>query len=260
MRKLFLIAILSAHLASGQAIFRALLGQTTQGCVLPSTTGFAGIWDISTSAICSGSCAGGSNVTSVSDTGPAGNTLTAGTAGTFVSSWQNGLPALNFDGSSVYYTIGGGSPTPQTGSITIFFVGQLNSIGAKGVISSQATAGSFAYYFPYVASTTLQGADQDLVAPIGGGSSAADTSPHQINVVWTDGVSAVFRKDRASDGSASGTGINITQAIAEIGRDQTGGSGQYGNYKLGFLAIYNGAASGTIVSNWEAYKHCKWNL
>lgn len=225
----------------------------TAGCTMPSTAGFAGIWEADLGATCTGGCTNGNPVTALADQGPLGNTLTAGTAGTLLTGQVNGLPVINMDGATTVYT---SAIQWQAGSLSVLMVGRQNNTTNKGVVTSDtAGAGSFAYYYPYT-SSNLEGADADLTGAIGGGTAVPDMLYHVTDVVWTDGVSAVFRKDGAADGTVL-SGTSAGNQGGQIGKDVAGTSGQWGNYRWFFIAVYNGVASGTIVSNWEAYLRCK---
>ena len=102
----------------------------------------------------------------------------------------------------------------------------------------------------------MQGIDKACSVAEGTGTTNADSSWHQLNVVM-DASTLTFRKDRASDGT--GTHFTSSAVIKGIADGSCSSSERMDGY-LAEAILYTTALSGTDVTTNETYLHNKYGL
>lgn len=225
------------------------------GCSLSYVTKLSG-WYRAQDALCSGvACTNGGSVTTWPDHSAAGHNLTAGTNGTFVSSFVNGQNGVNFT-RATYFT----GANVAAGSTSAYAVLALNSTANRGYFTgNNGAANSFGWNLPNSGSTAEQALDAVGIAPIGAGNATPDTNPHQLNAIYTDGGSGsvFFRIDRTADGNASST-QTLGAIVNEIGRPYTTAAPtDYLNAVVEEVLFYTEASSNTNRDTIEAYLNCR---
>jgi hypothetical protein len=131
--------------------------------------------------------------------------------GTYRANAINGKPAIEFNGTTNYYSFA--TPVPwivPPNEEWVFIVAKLSS-GAGGHIYSSYCSGCFTYWWGK--SSAQQGADAADVVEISHGTHAPDTNWHQANMNHVVSTSWAYRIDRTGDGSgpdtSSGAGTDI---------------------------------------------------
>ena len=102
----------------------------------------------------------------------------------------------------------------------------------------------------------MQGIDKACSVAEGTGTTNADSSWHQMNVVFS-GSAVTFRLDRAADGT--GTVFTPSAVIKGIADGSCSSSERMDGY-LAEAILYTTALSGTDVTTNETYLHNKYGL
>ncbi len=254
--KKFLLLMIVAGLSQAQILSPILFHKAAAaGCTLPSMSGvYTALF--ANNAVCTSGCTNGNaNVTSITDASGNGHNYTSTANATYRTGGVNGLPVIDMVGTA-HGTLGGLGVS--IGDTSVLIVAKLNTTTGKQTVTSNALgAGSFAYYLNY-SSGIEQGADNDLIAAIAGGTAAADLNYHQMSAIWTNNTSIAFRIDRANDPAVSPMLSSTTATIDEIGQDDTGI--QTANYRWWAIVIFSSAINNTVRGNWETYFNCETNL
>lgn len=130
-----------------------------------------------------------------------------------------------------------------------------DTVGNKGSIVS-GTTGSL-NYFICQSGTHEQGADKAATSNLGIGTAACDTSWHQINMTY-DGSTAVFRIDRASDGSASNSTTITADLVGVAINFSTSAELIRGN--IAEIFGYDRVLNSTEIGQLENYLHSRYGL
>jgi hypothetical protein len=206
---------------------------------------------------CGGACTDGASQTTWADKSSNANNASfstgpcsAGTAPIYHTNQIGGKPAVTFvvTNSSC---MGISAVNLQTAS-TIFAVARANSTGNTNPIISGGTNS----YVLNLTRTTEQGATKSNIAVIGDGTTAADTSWHQINQTY-NGTTLTMRLGSATDGSAN-PGIAITANENLIGADN--GSAQKFGGQIAEIIVYNRVLNGTEIGEVEAYLNGRYGI
>ena len=169
-------------------------------------------------------------------------------APTFLSSSQNGLPALSFDGGD---QISRASSEAMTGPFTLFIVAKANATGSTRACG----VGSIRSIGPFAASNTQWGF---FVADSGVKSfNVSATAASVLAITCTSGLAVVLYGNGTQ--SASGTAGSITPAGFALGADQASG-GDAINGLIYECLSYNSVLSSSSLKAVAKYLGKKWGI
>lgn len=208
---------------------RASSGCSTPGCI----SGLQAWYAADSGTTCTGGCTSGNFVTAWNDKSANANNLSCTSCAVFETAQLNSKPAIQFDGSANFYSLGS-AINLQTAS-TIFAVVKAANTGNGLAILSGTAANALLYQI-----TTSSGKEQTVtlqgVADLGSGTAAADTSWHQMNMSYS-GTSLVFRIGEAADGTVSVTNtVAANETSLGFNAEFTGG---FFNGDMAEIIIYN---------------------
>lgn len=217
-------------------------GITNVGCYLPS------------SFVCAGGCSNGGSILTWVDLSGTNNNLVqgafpllSGSHATAPALWEgaqiNGLPGALFDGSTSSYAFQKPfSFYDGNGNVATIFV-VAKATGAGAILGGIAQAANVPLIYR-AHSTSQQGLGLlvDTCVSYGAtwsGTTAADTSWHQMNAVYVGSGDATFRIDEGSDG-ASSAGDTVEGLETALGVQSCTAAEYYPGYISAFIVFIGG--------------------
>lgn len=210
-----------------------------------------GAWYRSDSLTCTGGCTGTNVVTSLNDKSTNARNCVTTASPTFVASAVNTQPGVLFTAaSSQFCTMS--SAVAWSGNTTVFAVLSCTSSGGsyKAILGQTSGANAFNYYTCGTQENQIQ---QSGVGVLATGTTAADTSYHQIGVTYNNSAYA-FYIGSGTDGSGTATGT-VSASSNQIG---SAGGGDFAPYTLVEFFVYTRTLTGPEITSVQSYLHGRY--
>jgi len=238
-----------ALLSLGFCAFQIPMGSTWQGSAGGGPGGISAtnlqVWYRGDSLTCTGGCTGTNVVTSLNDKSSNADNCTTSGSPTYVASAVNSQPGVLF--GALYCTFG--TALAWSGNVSVFVVWANTATGQKSSFLV-GPSGSFKYW---TCNTSEQGMDDSQVAQIGTGTTACDTSYHQMGGTYNSSAYAFYI---ASTTDGSGTQAeSLSGSLTTLGAT-SGGEELHGTLVEFF--VYSRILTGTEISTVQSYLHGRY--